>query len=253
METTCINCDATVALQYCPSCGQKKYRRIDKKYLVEEIQYTLLHVNKGFLYSVKSLLRNPGKTAREYIEGIRVNHYKPIMLAFVTTGFYAFISMNLFDHSAFDVQSVSDDMQRTALYTKEQEYFLLRYWSSFTLALIPLFAILTRFFFRTREENYYEHIVMNAYLQSHLNMLYVIILVPVAFFFQSAPSFVLNWSMTKLFIYPFVFVWFFKTYYPDLKLSVIIGKVLMIFLIVVLVVLAVIVAYGLYLHQTRRV
>jgi hypothetical protein len=144
-------------------------------------------------------------------------------------------------------------MQGTALYTKEQEYFLLRYWSSFTLALIPLFAILTRFFFRKREENYYEHIVMNAYLQSHLNMLYVIILVPVAFFFQSAPSFVLNWSMTKLFIYPFVFVWFFKTYYPDLKLSVIIRKVLMIFLIVVLIVLAVIVAYGLYLYQTRRV
>jgi hypothetical protein len=253
METTCINCDGPVALQYCPSCGQKKYRRIDKKYLVEEIQYTLLHVNKGFLYSVKSLLRNPGKTAREYIKGLRVNHYKPILLAAITTVTYAFISKKLINYSTIYEKSVSYDMQRIPLYSKEYEYFLLRYWNYITLALIPLFAILTRFFFRKREENYFEHIVMNAYLQSLFSMLFIIILVPVAFFFQSAPSLFINWNITKLLLYPFVLVWFFKTYYPDLKLSVIIGKVLMMFLLVMLVVLAVSVAYAVYLYQTRRV
>jgi hypothetical protein len=251
MESTCSNCDGSVTIHYCPSCGQKKYRRIDKKYLVEEIQYTLLHVNKGFLYSVKSLLRNPGKTAREYIEGSRVNHYKPILLAFITTGLYAFISMKLINPSAIYAQGSYD--AQDAQDTKELTDLLLRYWNFITLASIPLFAILTSFFFRKQQENYFEHIVMNAYLQSLFSVLYIIIFVPVALFLLSTPSLFQTWNQTVLFLYPVGLVWFFKTYYPDLKLSVIIGKVLMMFLLVILVGLAVSVAYAVYLYQTRRV
>ena len=78
MENTCQNCNNLIVENFCSNCGQKKFKRIDKKYVFDEIQYTLLHTNKGLFYSIKKLLRNPGKTAREYIEGNRVNHYKPI-------------------------------------------------------------------------------------------------------------------------------------------------------------------------------
>jgi hypothetical protein len=44
-----------------------------------------------FLFRVKTL-RNPGKTAREYVEGNRVDHYKPIALTFVLAGIYICIS-----------------------------------------------------------------------------------------------------------------------------------------------------------------
>jgi hypothetical protein len=249
METTCSNCDGTVTLQYCSSCGQKKYRRIDKKYLVEEIQYTLLHVNKGFLYSVKSLLRNPGKTAREYIEGGRVNHYKPILLAVLTSGLYAFISINLINPSA--IYALSDP--QVAQETKGIADFMLRYWNFITLALIPLFAILTRFVFKKQEENYFEHIVMNAYMQSLFSILYIVIFIPVSLFLLSTPSLFLMWNNSALLLYPIGLVWFFKTYYPSLKLSVIIGKVLLMFLMVLVAGLAVSVAYAIYLMQTGRV
>lgn len=252
MESTCSNCDETITLQYCPSCGQKKYRRIDKKYLIEEMQYTLLHVNKGFLYSVKSLLRNPGKTAREYIEGSRVNHYKPILLAVLTSGLYAFISMKFIDPSAIYAKSVSDDAQG-AQDMKGIADFMLRYWNFITLALIPLFAILTRFVFRKQEENYFEHIVMNAYLQSLFSLLYILIFIPVSLFLVSNPSLFLMWNNMALLFYPIGLVWFFRTYYPDLKLSAIIGKVLLLFFIVMLAGLAVSVLYAVYLMQTGRV
>ncbi len=82
MESNCKNCNEIIVENFCGNCGQKTYKRIDKKYIWDEIQYTLLHTNKGFLYSVKNILKNPGKTAREFINGDRVNHYKPILLAF---------------------------------------------------------------------------------------------------------------------------------------------------------------------------
>jgi hypothetical protein len=252
METTCSNCAGTVDLHYCPSCGQKKYRRIDGKYLIEELQYTLLHVNKGFLYSMKSLLRNPGKTAREYIEGSRVKHYKPILMAVLTSGLYAFLSMNLIDPASIYAQSENNDPQ-AAQDMKGIAEFMLHYWNLITLALIPLFAILTRFVFRKQAENYFEHIVMNAYLQSLFNILYVLIFLPISLLLLSNPSLFLSWNNTALLFYPVGLVWFFKTYYPELKLSVIIGKVLLMFLFVMLAGLAFSVAYAFYLMSSGRV
>lgn len=53
MNNTCPNCKNIIHGNFCSDCGQKSYRRIDKEYIWEELQYTLLHTNKGFLYSVK--------------------------------------------------------------------------------------------------------------------------------------------------------------------------------------------------------
>ncbi|MBU6205916.1 MAG: DUF3667 domain-containing protein [Bacteroidetes bacterium] len=40
----------------------------------------MLHTNKGLFYSIKKTLRNPGKTAKAFINGSLVNHYKPITM-----------------------------------------------------------------------------------------------------------------------------------------------------------------------------
>jgi hypothetical protein len=65
----------------------------ESSYVVEEIQDIFVDVNKGFFYSVFKTLRNPGKTAREYVEGNRVDHYKPIALTFVLAGISIFVSL----------------------------------------------------------------------------------------------------------------------------------------------------------------
>ena len=97
MEDNCKNCETLITGNFCSNCGQKKYKRIDRKYLIDELQYTVLHTNKGFFYSVKKILRNPGKTAKEFIEGSRVNHYKPILLTFLLIGISTFISFKFLD------------------------------------------------------------------------------------------------------------------------------------------------------------
>ena len=95
MEDNCKNCGTLITGNFCSNCGQKKYKRIDKKYLIDEFQYTVLHTNKGFFYTVKNLFKNPGKTTREFIDGNRVNHYKPILLAFVLTGISTFLAFKV--------------------------------------------------------------------------------------------------------------------------------------------------------------
>ena len=64
---SCFNCGNSVTENYCAHCGQKKYSRIDKKYIVNELQDTILQTNKGFLFSLKNILKNPGRTAKEFI------------------------------------------------------------------------------------------------------------------------------------------------------------------------------------------
>ncbi len=73
-EKICASCGHEINQNFCPNCGQKKYRRIDAHYIKEEIQYTILHTNKGFFYTLKNLLKNPGKTTRDYLDGNRINH-----------------------------------------------------------------------------------------------------------------------------------------------------------------------------------
>ena len=95
MENICKNCNQVITENFCANCGQKKYKKIDKKYIWDELQYTVFHTNKGLLYSVKNILKNPGKTAKEFIDGNRVNHYKPILLVFVLSGIATFISFKV--------------------------------------------------------------------------------------------------------------------------------------------------------------
>lgn len=64
MENNCLNCSRPITENFCSNCGQKKYKRIDRKYLIDEVQYLAVHTNKGFFYSIKNVARNPGKTAK---------------------------------------------------------------------------------------------------------------------------------------------------------------------------------------------
>ncbi len=83
----CKNCTYTFEGNFCSNCGQKtNTKRLDWHYIYEELKYTFLHVNSGLLFTAKQLYIRPGHMVREFIEGKRVKHYKPILLVFVLAG-----------------------------------------------------------------------------------------------------------------------------------------------------------------------
>jgi Protein of unknown function (DUF3667) len=244
MEKNCTHCSNTYELNFCSYCGQKKYTRIDRKYIWEEIQYTLVHVNKGFLYSIKTIAQNPGKTARAFIDGDRVNHYKPISLAFVLAGISAFISIKVIKlYKA--MEALATPKYKTEF--MDDVYHISQEYNSFLmLAFIPIVAIFTKFVFRKWGHNYYEHVVMNAFGTSLYLIFNILILYPILFFFKDNHVLINSLSLATFFLIPIYMTWFFKGFYNDKPLKTIVLKIFFIILMLLAVYILLIIAGVVY-------
>lgn len=90
--TQCKNCGNIFEGNYCNLCGQSaQTHEINFYFLWHDLQHGLFHLDKGFPYTLYRLLLRPGHTAREFIEGKRVRHFKPLTFLIVSVGFYAFV------------------------------------------------------------------------------------------------------------------------------------------------------------------
>jgi len=251
MAENCKNCNEPIAGNFCSHCGQKKYKRIDKKYIWDEIQYSVLHTNKGLFYSIKSILKNPGKTAREFVESNRVNHYKPILLAFVLSGIATFITYKVLGFTEI-MAAFYKERNIGAKATADILAFFSSYTTLIMLSLIPFFALTTKIAFKKWGHNYYEHIVMNAYILSYYTLISIIIIYPAMYIFRhSAPAIMLAIAQYSILLVPVILGLFFKEFYKDkpvkavyLKVLVILGLVLLAYILLLVLVAIAVVIYS---------
>ena len=225
MVESCKNCNEVIAVSFCSNCGQKKYKKIDKKYIWDEVQYSVLHTNKGLLYSIKKILQNPGRTAYEYINGNRVNHYKPILLIFVLSGLSTFISYKILNLKEIANVYFAQQHMNSKLMGDVMS-FISGYNAILMLLMVPFFALTTKIAFKKWGNNYYEHVVMNAYILSFYTLVSIIIVYPIMFVFRHSPSTFFNITQYSFLMVPVILVWFFKGFYQDKPLKSIILKVL---------------------------
>lgn len=217
MAEHCKHCNELITRNFCDNCGQKKYKRIDKKYIWDELQYTFLHMNKGFLYSVKNILINPGKTAKAYIDGNRVNHYKPILLTFVLSGIAAFISYKFLGLN----EIMSQYYAKNNMNSKFMNVYLSlisSYSAFFMVLLIPIFALTTKIAFKKMGHNYFEHIIMNAYILSYYTIVTTVLTYPVMYIYRhDSPEIFLSITGYAILLVPVILVIFYKGFYPQLS------------------------------------
>lgn len=219
-EPTCANCGHDIAENFCPNCGQKKYRRIDGKYIKEEIQYTVLHTNKGFFYTIKNLIKNPGKSVKEYVDGNRVNHYKPILLAFVMSGISTYITFKVIKLGKILEEiptKVNPNASQTA-FMADYSNSIQTYSTFIFMMMIPFFALASFISFRNMKQNYYEHIVINSYLYVVYTLYCIAIMYPLMYFMQGSSAFMYISGIT-LFGFALILPWFFKNLYPEISRS----------------------------------
>ena len=245
MEMSCSNCNQMISAHFCGNCGQKKYKRIDKKYIWDEIQYTFLHTNKGFLYSVKNIIQNPGKTAKEFIDGNRVNHYKPILLLFVLSGISALISFKIIGMNEI-TKNIYADVNVNKSFMTSYMSILSSYFSFFMLLTIPFYALCTKVAFLKWEHNYYEHIVINTYLMCFYTLMTILIVYPIMYFFKDNSSLVLKYSSISMLSLPLILVYMCRNLYPEKTLKSILFRVgfvilLLIISLIVLMIFAVLI------------
>jgi Protein of unknown function (DUF3667) len=239
MENSCIHCSSNFSENFCNYCGQKKYKRIDRKYIWDEIQYTLVHVNKGFLYSVKSIISNPGKMARAFVDGDRVNHYKPISLVFILATISAFFSITIVKlYEKMGTFMIQHKLGSAA--TLENMSFVNKYNSYIMILFVPIVAIFTKWVFRKWGHNYYEHIIMNAIGVSLYLIWLILLMYPILYFVKDNNSLFMQITAASFLIIPIFMVIFFKEFYAEKPLKTVILKVLLLVLLLLVSYFAVI-------------
>jgi hypothetical protein len=178
MTTNCQNCNTKLQGKYCSNCGQSaETHKINVHYLWHDIQHGLLHLDKGILFTTKELFTRPGHSIREFLEGKRVKHFKPISLVLVLAGIYGllfhFFKINMFANyvvisgSGEKVNHINDVIEKTS-------EWIAQHYSILALLQIPIFTIGTYLCFRKVGYNFIEHLIINTFLVGQRLILHII-------------------------------------------------------------------------------
>ena len=90
---TCRNCATAYEDNFCPHCGQAATtRRITVGQLVSDAVFSVVKVNRGFLFTAKALTLRPGSVIRQYVQGRRVDYYPPHKYLFLIGAVATFLN-----------------------------------------------------------------------------------------------------------------------------------------------------------------
>lgn len=162
----CKNCGYTTLGNYCEQCGQKTVVvPITLHNIFHEVFHYFTHLDKGFGYTLKKLLTDPGTMQRHYIEGERTRHQKPFSMFFLCgtisgLGYY-FINLAIAKLYGYH-DAASNDFFR--------HYFVI-----LQALLLPLYTLITWWLFRNEQYNYAETLIMMLYSTA----LVYLVLVPI--------------------------------------------------------------------------
>jgi hypothetical protein len=181
MDITCKNCYQTYKGHYCNNCGQPAdTHKINAHFLWHDIQHGLFHFDQGILYSLKQLFTRPGHSIREFIEGKRIRHFKPLSLVALLAAFYGFLyhyyHINLFQNSEDSKIDLSDFNEWNATHFA---------WT--TIATIPIFTLGTYICFRNQGYNFVEYFVLNTFKAAQKLFVHII-LFPLVYYFNGTPE-----------------------------------------------------------------
>lgn len=181
MEIICKNCHQSFKGHYCNNCGQPaETHKINIHFLWHDIQHGLLHFDKGILYSLKQLFTRPGHSIRDFIEGKRVRHFKPLSLVVVLATLYGvlyyYLNINVFpdsDNPYLDHHKLNEWMST--------------HFSWITIGSIPIYTIGTSIAFRKQGYNFVEYFVLNTFKASQ-RLFVQILSLPILVYFNGTSN-----------------------------------------------------------------
>lgn len=179
---TCKNCGNITEGNFCNNCGQKtNTQRINFSYLVDEFSNGVLQVNRGILFTVKELFTRPGHSIREYLEGKRKQHFRPLAFVLLVSAVYVFMSyLSGVNTIVGDILNGMLESSKTHSNSFETDSLIeIMKWFRkndiyFTLAIIPIFSFASFISFKNANYNFFEHLVLNSYITGQQMIIYLI-------------------------------------------------------------------------------
>ena len=179
---TCKNCGHRFEGKFCNNCGQTaETERIDFHFLKHEMPHSFFHIDAGLMYTSKQLFIRPGHAIREYLEGKRVKHIKPLSFILILAGFYILLS-HLFHINLFNISIESGKGESSSFNLNE---WFLAHFGWVTLALIPLYTVGTAVCFPGKGYNFVEYLVLNIF-KAGQRLIVQIVLLPFIFLIQKS-------------------------------------------------------------------
>lgn len=177
MEIICKNCNHIFTGHYCNNCGQTaETYKLNWHFLWHDAQHSLLHFDVGIPYSIKQLFTRPGHSIREFIDGKRVNHFKPLSLVVVLAALYGFLYHYFHINLFVNTSDIKIDWQKFNEWTSTHFAWV-------TIANIPIFTIGTYICFRSQGYNFVEYFVLNTFRASQ-KLIVAIVLFPLLYYFN---------------------------------------------------------------------
>ena len=182
---------------FCAACGQSAHtHEINLHFVVHEIQHGLLHVDRGFFFTLKELFSRPGHSIRDYINGQRVNHFKPLAFLLIMATVYAYLSHLLHDQSSMEdlimgFKSVPDPKDSPKSYRAFD--WILAHYAYTSLLLIPLASLASYLAFIKAGYNYFQHLVLNAFQAGQLTAFHIVYLFFTYLVNRNQPSYTLDY------------------------------------------------------------
>lgn len=176
----CKNCNSSIDGNFCAQCGQStKVGKINFAGFIDDLSTSIFQVDKGFFYTLKELFLRPGHSIRDYLNGKRKRHFKPIAYVLTLSTIYfllsqftdsgTIISDFLHGFTAKDDNQIKMDSNSTSFIS----WFAKNY-AYATLLILPIFVLTTFIAFLDLGYNYLEHFVLNAYITGQQSIFYLI-------------------------------------------------------------------------------
>lgn len=178
----CKNCKFVFEGNFCNNCGQSsETHKLNLHFIWHDIQHGLFHFDKGIFYSLKELYSRPGHSIREFIQGKRVNHFKPVSMVVVLATLYGLLyhsfEINLFSSGEKDIPHLNLDIN----------HWVAKHYSWLTIVMLPIYTLGTYVAFRNQGYNYVEYFVLNTFKASQRLFLHILIF-PLLYYYNGTQS-----------------------------------------------------------------
>lgn len=191
MTTICKNCNNDFNGHFCNICGQPaETHEMNFHFLWHDIQHGLFHFDKGIFFTIKELFTRPGYSIKEFIDGMRVKHFKPISLVILLAGIYGFLyhyfHINILAN-AVEISGTGKDIVAAKEAFEKVNDWVAGHYAIVSLIQLPIYALGTFIAFKKGGYNFVQHLVLNAFLTVQKLILHIVAF-PLLYNFSGTPA-----------------------------------------------------------------
>ena len=141
---------------------QSNLKRIDRRYISHEIEH-VLHLDRGFFYTVKELIVRPGKAVREFLFEDRRKLVKPVLFLILSSVIFTIIIHLLHtDVSLFNIDRITPLQGK--IRSKEIGAWINNSLGYSQLLMGVFIAVWLKIFFKKKQYNVYETLILLCYI-----------------------------------------------------------------------------------------